>query len=496
MIVESELSPLCVDEELTLAELARFSLPSHRFPSDLYREFFSFEQAFCDAVRALEEVGDLPKRAPQTYRLWDSYYIANGLLQRTRTHFGDGASVGSFMLSVTDPLFLRKPPREWWPAIEAVRAGMRNERLALVEMSHAIQAGTANESDWEPRARALREQLLREIDSTAGQLPSDEAEWCASLRCLASLVFELRRPRFDNLSRLASQHLVSATELAQRCLKVDRRQLRDLVGRVNEDLRWPALSAAASSQDTKALDLATDLLIEELPVYNRAMSAIGALSPADVLEMLAFLAEHGLAQWQLELSIVPWHGDWFRDLSDQMRESIVHGRVRTMCALLEEAVATLADSFGGESFGFAVETQTALFGKVTKFVRGPDPDRRPHVIDTSKLESLNAAHNVLRDSRRREVGSNFASALSSSLVGYGMPSGLERDLVEFPSAEQVLAGAVFIRNLTSHQSPVSSQDRSTRWQEVWADHLPAINRTVRWAMLVLWSIAQRFPRDP
>lgn len=480
----------CEDQELSLANLAQLQLPAHSWPSRLFQEYFGTADAFCDAVQALEQAGQLPTRDPPSYRAWDAYYILHLLLWDTRTVIERGGGWSHY-----SPVWAEALPqvisleKDWWPAIGAVHGGFVNEAKERTDLSLAIDAGQVLESEWEPRASQIRAQLIREIDQLAADLPDDRSRWQAQLREMSSLVLALRSRNFDRLARLADQHLQCAEEIAQRRLGVDRRGLRDLVGLVNEDLRWPALTAAAYSHELRAVDVATDQIVDDLPEYNGAFGDDFKLTPADVDALLAFLTETGLAQWPMELSIVGWHDDSFLDLSESQQRSVVFGRVRTLCVLLEEAVPTLAARRGGESFGYEVEMQWALFNKIKYFVGGPD--RSLGLVLPQTMQDLNTAYNVLKE--RRDVGPNFAAALSQSFSGYGMPCEADISAALPPSPEQVLAGVAFVRNLTSHHFPMASESRSTRWQQAWADHLPAINRTVRWAMLILWAIARRFP---
>lgn len=122
----------CRPEVLTLQELARHRLPSPRFPSDLYREFFSSQRRYEEVVQALETDGFLRRRPDGTYRIWDAYRIMAGIMRHCRIVIplwrpDRDAAAGSILdmnASWLPDLHFALPDDEaWWEAAEAANRG-------------------------------------------------------------------------------------------------------------------------------------------------------------------------------------------------------------------------------------------------------------------------------------------------------------------------------------------------------------------------------------
>ncbi len=77
------------------------------------------------------------------------------------------------------------------------------------------------------------------------------------------------------------------------------------------------------------------------------------------------------------------------------------------------------------------------------------------------------------------------------VAAVGMPAGKAPRGVG-PSPEQVLWNLMVLRHFTSHRFPIVPATGRVAWFEAWGNHLPAINRTVLWAALMLWAITRKF----
>jgi hypothetical protein len=215
--------------------------------------------------------------------------------------------------------------------------------------------------------------------------------------------------------------------------------------------------------------------------YNAAMPATLHLTADQPEKFAQFLTESGLQEWYTQLSIVTWSRLGLTDMSEDQRIALVYGRVRTLCALLEEALLSLAEHTGRAAFRAAVEKQATLHPRALRFLKGPG--RRPSLVKLSQVMRL-ANYNKI------EPGLD-APTMAAKFVALGIPSGTNPSTL-VPTPEQVLAGLIVIRNLTSHRYPILRAGARVSWFEAWGNHLTAINRTVLWSALILWALANRF----
>lgn len=165
------------------------------------------------------------------------------------------------------------------------------------------------------------------------------------------------------------------------------------------------------------------------------------------------------------------------DYSYDQRVAVVYGRVRTLCALLEEALLSMAEYTGDAEFRDAVEEQHLLRRRLVRFLQGPGGGTQ--IVSVPELERLADANGIRPGMDSGEVRVRF--------LALGIPS---RQATQAPqSPEQVLASLVVVRNLTSHRFPILQAGRRVPWFEAWEEHLPAINRAVLWAALMLWAVS-------
>lgn len=277
-------SAYCQAEVLTLEELSRYRLPSPRSPNELYRELFSFQHHFENAVRALEADGWVPQRSDGTYRVWDAYRILGALFVHTRIVIplarpDREAPAGSLFDGPASWLpgvrWAFPEDEQWWEAVERANQGFG----ALWEARHLKQvrvSGTnhlRDETDEEFRSRLepVGEAIEGEVRAIAQALPAEPEYWKERLAQHATLVIKLRQGHFTSLARLCSWQLGAAARLAELRLGRTRREIRSFVERVNSDLTAPALSAASFSIAQKAFD-------EAPPVCDYQVSMVRGFS--------------------------------------------------------------------------------------------------------------------------------------------------------------------------------------------------------------------------
>lgn len=470
---------ICTIPRLSAKELAHADLPSHTFPSKAYLELFNFDSNFTDAVESLESAGELPIREDHSYRLWDLYQIISRVVQHTNIVVeGTKKFVGS--LRFLDHSRSRPLPDQWWQGVEAVRRGWQTAalRLANYRATGKAEGKVITVKRLDRFAQALEKQLKTECMILIEDFPSDPDFWRRNLRSHAQMVIALRR--------LASDQLTCCAWLAEMKLQMDRRGIRALVGKISSDLRAPALTVASFSNDTKALDLAADAILAALPDYNAKIRHPFRLTEEETLAFLTFLQRVGLQHWYTELSIVGWQEEGFLDYSDEQRASIVYGRVRTLAVLLEEALVAMAEDVGDPSLFRTVSESGTLAKKLNSFMNWPKPSRR--LVVQKKIDDMNRRYNIFSPKKPPIPPNRLNRLLSRSLRGYGIHAGNPPSPIQRPVPERILAGLVFIRNLTSHRFPVPVEGRRSGWFDVWSKHLPAINRTILWGALALWKM--------
>jgi hypothetical protein len=331
----------------------------------------------------------------------------------------------------------------------------------------------------------LQEAVAREVKALAERFPSEEGFWKEHLGGLAWLVAELREAHFESLARLASDQLSAAVDLAEVRLGKTRRQVRAIVGVVLPDMSGPALTAASFSISLKAFDTALDQLELDLAGYNLAMPAHLQLGPEEPEGFLRFLTDSGLQDWYTELSTAAWSQSVLSDMTYDQRIAVVYGRVRTLCALLEETLLSLADHTGDTAFGLAVEKAHTLGKRLPRFLAGPAGSAS--LVGATQVKALVDANRIMPGMDAQEMGHRFAVL--------GMPS--HHTATTFSQTpEQVLASLIVVRNLTSHRFPIIRGGAPVPWFTAWGDHLPAINQAIRWAALMLWALARHFKAHP
>jgi hypothetical protein len=481
----------CRAEVLTREQLARYELPDPPRMNllELYRVLFHSESIFTAIVGAFEVAGRLPKRSDETYRVWDAYLILDKIGQEAGIKLPGPPRIETSLVTFPSLYLLGKLEETWWEPVEAARIGLnlawRARYPTFIKDPSTGQLREETSDEVEQRLRTLQPRMMEELKALAERLPSDEVFWKERLGTHAWLVITLRKAHFESLARLCADQLSAAADLAEVRLGKTRREIRALVGRVNSDLTAPALTAASFSMDWKAFDAALDELEQDLPQYNAAMPAALQLAPDQPEHFLRFLANSGLQAWYTELTTVAWHRSISFDFSYDQRVAVVYGRVRTLCALLEEALLSLADSTGHAAFSEAVEEQHLLRRRLVRFLRGPGG--RSQLVNVPQLEQSADANAIRPGMDSPEVRTRF--------LALGIPS-RQANTQAPQSPEQVLASLVVVRNLTSHRFPIIQAGERAPWFEAWGEHLPAINRAVLWAALMVWAVATHHKTHP
>ena len=237
--------------------------------------------------------------------------------------------------------------------------------------------------------------------------------------------------------------------------------------------------------DWKAFDAALDEIELELPRYNAAMPGVLQLATDQPEAFLKFLAESGLQAWYTELTTTAWPHATFFDFSLDQRVAVVYGRVRALCALLEEALLSLAEFTGKSQFRDDVEGRSTLRPRLVRFLQGPLG--RSQVVNVGQVNQLVDANSITPGMDSGEVQARF--------LALGIP-GRHVTLQPSQNPEQVLASLVVVRNLTSHRFPIVQAGQRVPWFEAWEAHLPAINRAVLWAAMLLWAVAVHHRAHP
>jgi hypothetical protein len=236
-----------------------------------------------------------------------------------------------------------------------------------------------------------------------------------------------------------------------------------------------ALTAASSSPDVIARDLAFDFLNEELTAYNAGVPDDLQMTVAEIDPFLTFLDRAGLKEWYSNLILAGWEQDFF-EMGRDLRVARLYGRLRTLAALVEEGLFAMAEHTGKLQFAVEVEAQTTFKPRLSRYIQGP--------LGTDTTVDNRALTNLYRNFK---VAPPISMAeLQRCFTGLGL-------INDQPvSVEQLLAGLLFIRNITSHRFPLVGADGRQEWFAAWDERLPAVNRTLLWSTLILWKLARRF----
>ncbi len=481
----------CLAEVLAGGELAAYKLPHPTRVSqlELYREVLDSESTFTAFVEALEASGRFSKRADGTYRVWDAYLILEELGRHARLILPGPPRVEARLVVFPFLYLLHKLGESWWEPVESVRVGLTALwRARYPDLIKDPAHGRLRDETYDEvaqRLSTLHPAIRQEMKAIAERLPDDKVFWKEHLGTHAWLVVTLRNAHFESLARLCADQLDAAVELAEVRLGKTRRAIRALVGHMNADMTAPALTAASFSIAWKAFDAALDEMELALPHYNAAMTAALQLAPDQPEKFLQFLTESGLQEWYTQLSIVTWRRMVLTDMSEDQRIALVYGRVRTLCALLEEALLSLAEYTGHAAFRAAIEKQPTLHPRLLRFLRGPGHPSQ--IVNRKRVGDLAVGNSIKPDTTSQEAEARF--------LALGIPSGNAPPQTP-QTPEQVLASLIVARNLTSHRFPIVQGGARVRWFEAWGEHLPGINRAVLWAGMMLWAIAVHHKAHP
>jgi len=478
----------CVPAILSLDELARSSLPSHTFPSDVYRQFFLSERQFPRAVLALEQSGALPVRDDHTYRLWDVFHIADRLIENTLTVIHSEPQFLGRLRKLERAAFFREIPEEWWETAEAARVGSHTFREECYSVRTVGEgSGRRQETDSERQLRldTTSRRVQDEFVALADTHPENPQYWKNRLAAHAGTVIAFRDTGFDAIARLCAQQLEAATKLAQLRLNESRRAIRALVGRVNADLTAPAITAACFSQEWKAFDSTLDRIDHELDAFNSSVGPELSLTLLEAERLLDFLDGAGLQNWYNEYPIAAWHTPTFFDQSHWQRVGVAFGRIRTLAVLVEEMLLAFAEDTGQPQFVERIERNPTLTPRIIGFIKGPTD--QPCKIRVELIERLCSMHSI-----RPHKNQSLAERLGSSLTALGMFPGKDPGPIPQPTVEHLIAGLVVVRNFTGHRFPFLSSTREESVLEKWGQHLPAISRTLLWSVLSLWAMTVQF----
>ncbi len=254
----------------------------------------------------------------------------------------------------------------------------------------------------------------------------------------------------------------------------------------SRDFSMPALTAATFSPEYRGFDLTLDAMVETLPLYDQHVPESLRVTPTQAEALLVFFEEVGLQEWSVEYSIVGWHGEIFASSTHDRRVAVAFGRIRTLTALLEEALLSLGIRTKQPGLAQAVEAERALFARIRTFAWGGRGQQ--HVLSRSQFQQVYDRHCDVRppiDAHR------LAAALDAVGVSAGDPPPVAAQYVP----EKTLAAFVMIRNIASHRFPVAREGERPDWFSVWGERLPAINRTVLWTALLLWAFSDLLRTD-
>jgi hypothetical protein len=448
-------------------------------PVTIHQAFGLSWREFVIAVEAMEQAGVLQVRDDRTYRAWDVYRIWDLLARRTRTTIESDPATEIVMGWTKGSIWLERLDNAWWSAAEGMRQGRRSglNVARAREMLDLAGAEPREETMEEHRARVQRfyTELGTDAETIAAEMPAEWEFWVERLKAHAGVVLDLRSAGFVALARLGSVQLSECIRLAEQRLGTDRNTLRARVGAVPRSMNQSALTAASSSPDVIARDLAFDFLNEELAAYNAGVPADLQMTVAEIDPFLTFLDRAGLKEWYSNLVLAGWEQDFF-EMGRDLRVARLYGRLRTLAALVEEGLFAMAEHTGKLQFAVEVEAQMTFKPRLSRYIQGP--------LGTDTTVDNGALTNLYR---------NFTVAppvsmaeLQRCFTGLGLTND------QPVSVEQLLAGLLFIRNITSHRFPLVGADGRQEWFPAWDEQLPAVNRTLLWSTLILWKLARRF----
>lgn len=472
---------------LSLEKLANFRLPTGRVvsQSEAYHQVFSSQSSFVRAVELLRRLERLPSRPDGTYRIWDLYAIIREVGWFTTFDPDRGSRHGLRTNRFPNLHWLRAVEERYWEAVEKTRLIRESlweaQYLRSIRDESTGQRRDETHGEFHRRFGRTRRDKLRRIRQLAQSLPEDREYWKKHLSIHATTTIELRQFGFANAARLCARQLNAAVQLGEVRLGCSYRELRELVGVASGDFSMPALTAATFSPEHRGFDLTLDAMVETLPLYDKHVPAPLRVTPAQAEALLVFFEEVGLQEWSVEYSIISWHGEMFASSTYDRRVAIAFGRIRTLTALLEEALLSLAVRTKQPGLPHAVEANGALFSRIRTFAwggQGPQP-----ILSRSQFQQIYDKHCGLRppiDARR------LAAAFDAVGVTAGDPPPVATQHV----SEKTLAALALIRNIVSHRFPLSSEGERPEWFSVWGERLPAINRTILWSTLLLWALSE------
>lgn len=473
---------------LSLEKFADFRLPTGRVVSqnEAYHQLFSSRSSFVRAVELLRRLERIPTRPDGTYRIWDLYAVIREVGWFTAFDPEGEGRHGMRTNRFPDLHWLRAVEEPYWEAAERTRLIRESiwEAQYLRSIRDESTGQRRNETPVEFRRRfgRTRRDKLRQIRQLAHSLPEEREYWKKHLNIHATTVIEMRRFGFSNAARLCARQLNAAAQLGEISLGCSYRDLRELVGVSSRDFSMPALTAATFSPEHRGFDLTLDAMVETLPLYDEHVPAPLRVTATQAEALLVFLEEVGLQEWSVEYSIIAWHGEMFASSTPDRRVAVAFGRIRTLTALLEEALQSLAVRTKQPGHDQAVEAEGALLARIRTFVWGGQGQQ--HVLSRSQFQQVYDRHCGVRppiDARR------LAAAFDAVGVATGNPPPVATQHVP----EKTLAALVLIRNIVSHRFPLSSEGERPEWFSVWGERLPAINRTILWAALLLWALSER-----
>jgi len=151
----------------------------------------------------------------------------------------------------------------------------------------------------------------------------------------------------------------------------------------------------------------------------------------------------------------------------------------------------MGKDIGNPTLFSALDEAGTLQAKINKFINFPEADKR--VLSQKEIDDIHSQHNIFSGNNRKTIPPGmFNQSLRQSLQGYGIHAGRQPPSIPSPVPGRILAGLVFIRNLTSHRFPAPAQEEEKSWFDVWSNHLPAINRTILWGAFLLWKVTSHY----
>lgn len=476
---------------LTADQLADLKLPTGRTINlnEAWRELFDFRTSFLRVLGALHETGRMAPRADGYWRVWDLYGVIKWVGRFHSVALPNRPDVQAHTNRFPDLHWLPDVDERLWERAEEARtirkrlsdARYLDHRRDPITRQWRIETLEEGQRRLD-RMRAVGNARLQQLSES---LSDDREYWKSGLLTMATIAVELREAGFGNSARLCSSQLAAAVALGQTRLGLGYRHIRTLVGHGARFFQEAALTAASYWPEQRGLDLTLDEIARGLPEVNALLGGRANVDERSAEEMLLFFEEVGLLEWAVEFSLATWNDDDYWASSLDRRVALTFGRIRTLAALLEEGILSLAQRVNDAAFAQHIESRATLRPRLRAFLAGPggrgsiiDPDVVQRIFQTSGAADLRPPIDGAR--------------LAAVFRNLGLVTGDAPLVVGQHAPESVLAALICLRNLTSHRFPILRDGDRAGWFDVWEEHIKSINRSVLWAAVILWLVSKQF----